>query len=167
MYKKIIYYTTLVKINIKKYKKYKAMKKKFWEKKKLHQLSKGEWEALCDGCGKCCLIKLEDEDTGKIEYTNIACKLLSKNNCRCLKYNERHNLVKDCIKLDYKNIDKIKWMPRTCAYKLILEGKKLPEWHHLVSGDYKRMHKTGNSVKGKVIRENNSIDFENHIINWI
>ncbi len=141
--------------------------KKFWEKKKLHQLSKGEWEALCDGCGKCCLLKLEDDDTGKIEYTNIACKLLSKKNCRCLKYDERQNFVKDCIKLNYKNIDKIKWMPKSCAYKVLLEGKKLPKWHYLVSGDYNTIHETGNSVRGKIIKENNSIDIEDHIVDWI
>ena len=141
--------------------------KKFWEKKKLHQLSKGEWEALCDGCGKCCLLKLEDEDTGKIEYTNIACKLLSKKNCRCLKYDERQNLVKDCIKLNYKNIDKIKWMPKSCAYKVLLEGKKLPKWHYLISGDYNTIHETGNSVRGKIIKENNSIDIEDHIVDWV
>ncbi|PPR80067.1 MAG: hypothetical protein CFH01_00052, partial [Alphaproteobacteria bacterium MarineAlpha2_Bin1] len=136
------------------------MKKKFWKKKKLEELNKDEWEALCDGCGKCCLIKLEDEKTGDIEYTNVACKLLSLKKCTCLKYKQRHKIVDDCVKLNYQNINKIKWMPKTCAYKLISEGKDLPKWHHLISGNNKSVHYSGNSVKGKIIRENESIELE-------
>ena len=88
--------------------------KKFWKNKKLYELTQKEWESLCDGCGKCCLIKLEDQDTGNIEYTNVACKLLSPKTCKCLKYEQRHKIVDDCVKLSYKNINKIKWMPKTC-----------------------------------------------------
>ncbi|MBL42892.1 MAG: hypothetical protein CMM49_09575 [Rhodospirillaceae bacterium] len=143
------------------------MKKNFWKKKKLDELTKDEWEALCDGCGKCCLIKLEDEDTGKIEFTNVACKLLSLKNNKCLKYEQRHKIVHDCVKLSYQNIDKIKWMPKTCAYKLVSKGENLPEWHHLVSGNIKSVHHSGKSVRGKVIRENDSIELEKYIVNWI
>ncbi len=143
------------------------MKKKFWKNKKLYELTQKEWESLCDSCGKCCLIKLEDQDTGNIEYTNVACKLLSLKTCKCLKYEQRHKIVDDCVKLSYKNINKIKWMPKTCAYKLVFEGKDLPDWHHLVSGSNKSIHKSGNSVKGKITRENNSLNLEEYIVGWI
>ena len=143
------------------------MKKKFWNIKKLNQFTKKEWEALCDGCGKCCLLKIEDEETGKVEFTNVSCKLLSNKSCQCKKYEKRHIFVDDCIKLDHKNIKKIKWMPKTCSYRLIYEGKNLPEWHHLISNDLQTIHNTGNSVKGKTIRENKKINIEDYIIDWV
>ena len=122
-----------------------------------------EWESLCDGCGKCCLIKLEDE-IGKIEYTNVACKLFNLNSCACKDYKNRNQKVKDCIKLSPKNINKIKWMPSTCSYKLIFEGKDLPSWHHLITNDKSSIHKAGQSVKNKVIKEKLNMDFEKYII---
>ena len=94
-------------------------------------------------------------------------KLLSLKTCKCLKYEQRHKIVDDCVKLSYKNINKIKWMPKTCAYKLVFEGKDLPDWHHLVSGSNKSIHKSGNSVKGKITRENNSLNLEEYIVGWI
>ena len=140
------------------------MKKNFWEKKKLNELSLNEWESLCDGCGKCCLLKLEDEETGKIEFTNVGCKLLSSDNCKCIKYDKRHKIVDDCIKLEYKNINKIKWLPNSCSYKLLYEGKKLPDWHHLITNDHNTIHTTGNSIQGKFVSENENLDLEDYII---
>ena len=122
-----------------------------------------EWESLCDGCGKCCLVKLEDE-IGKIEYTNVACKLLNLNSCACNDYKNRKVKVKDCVKLSPKNINKIKWMPSTCSYKLILEGKELPSWHHLITNDKNSIHKHRQSIKGKAIKEKSNMDFEQYII---
>ena len=137
--------------------------KNFWETKKLSEMNFSEWESLCDGCGKCCLIKLEDQQ-GKIEYTNVACKLLNLNSCTCNDYQNRREKVKDCVKLSPKNINEIKWMPSTCSYKLILEGKELPSWHHLITNDKNSIHKHRQSIKGKAIKEKSNMDFEKYII---
>ena len=108
------------------------LEKRVLEKKKLNNLSKEEWEALCDRCGKCCVIKLEDVDTSKIHYTNVSCKLLCTKTAKCKNYVNRKSFVKDCVVLSYNNIELLNWMPETCSYKLIYQGKDLPEWHHLM-----------------------------------
>ena len=112
------------------------LKKDFWKKKKLDKFSKEEWEALCDKCGKCCVIKLEDVDTSKIYYTNISCKLLCTKTANCKNYINRKNIVKDCVVLSYNNLELLHWMPKTCSYKLIHEGKDLPAWHYLINGNF-------------------------------
>ncbi len=123
----------------------------FWKEKKLEEMTPAEWESLCDGCAKCCLIKFEDEDTGRIYHTNVVCELLDIYHCRCTRYAERSVLVPTCLTLNPKLIHELKWMPETCAYRLLAEGKDLPVWHPLVSGDPKTVHKAGISVRGKVV----------------
>ena len=106
----------------------------FWKTKSLNQMTKAEWESLCDGCGKCCLHKLEDIDTGEISISNVSCSFLDETSCRCKDYNNRQENVADCIQLDLKNLKTLQWLPSTCAYRLIDEGKSLYDWHHLISG---------------------------------
>ena len=142
----------------------KLLKNKFWKNKQLAELSKDEWEALCDRCGKCCLLKLEDIDTGKIEITNISCKLLCTKTCSCKEYKSRKLIVDDCIELTYKNVLDLDWMPKTCAYLLIAQGKNLPSWHHLISGDHNAVHTSGNSVLGNTVEENDNLNLEEYII---
>lgn len=137
---------------------------KFWKDKTIDQMSKDEWEKLCDGCGLCCLHKLEDADTGKISYTEVACRLLDIESCRCKKYKVRKKLVPDCMILKPENVDRFNWLPNTCAYRLISEGKPLYPWHPLISGSEKSVHEAGISVKGKVISERDAGDLQNHII---
>ena len=108
--------------------------KHFWETKSLNQMTKFEWESLCDGCGKCCLHKLEDIDTGEISISNVSCSFLDETSCRCKDYNNRQENVADCIQLDLKNLKTLQLLPSTCAYRLIDEGKSLYDWHHLISG---------------------------------
>ena len=139
----------------------------FWKKKSLSQMSEREWEALCDGCARCCLLKLEDVDTRKIAYTDIACKLLDSGTCRCTDYKNRQHTVPDCITLSTKNVKSLNWMPTTCAYRLIAEEKKLEWWHPLVSGDPNTVHQAGISVRGRVIPEQRGDDPEDRIINWV
>ncbi len=118
----------------------------FWEKKSLEELSAEEWETLCDGCGRCCLEKLENRKTGKVYFTAIACHLLDLSTCRCREYESRFELVPDCLKLDPRNIHG-KWLPSTCAYRLLQEGKKLPHWHPLISGNPVSVRDAGMSVR--------------------
>jgi len=139
----------------------------FWEQKSLSQMTEREWESLCDGCALCCLIKLEDADTQRISYTDIACKLLDSGTCRCTDYKNRQHTVPDCITLSTKNVKGLKWMPATCAYRLIAEEKKLAWWHPLVSGDPNTVHQAGISVRGRVIPEQRGDDPEDRIINWV
>ena len=131
-------------------------------------MSPAEWESLCDGCGKCCLIKLEDEDSGKIDYTDVVCRLLNLKTCRCRRYKTRAKWVPDCVVLTPENLAGISWMPSTCAYRLLYEGKNLPAWHPLLSGDLQTPHKTGQSVLHKVISEKEVKDeeLEDHIVKW-
>lgn len=138
----------------------------FWRKKLLNEMSKAEWESLCDGCAKCCLEKLEDSETRKISYTNVACKLLDCDTCRCKNYSKRQRIVPDCVLLTPKNIAHLSWMPKTCAYRLVYEGKDLPSWHPLKTGDLDSVHKAGASVKGRVISENDAGDLEDYIVTW-
>ena len=126
----------------------------FWRKKTLEEMSEAEWEALCDGCGKCCLLKLEDEDTLKVTYTSIACRLFDDQTCRCGNYALRNTLVPQCVALTPETVRAEKdWMPRSCAYRLLAEGYDLYAWHPLVSGDPESAHKAGVSVQGRTIPE--------------
>lgn len=141
--------------------------KRFWERKPLKKLSNKEWEALCDGCGKCCLNKLEDEDTGDVALTRVACRLLDDESCHCSQYDIRHQFVPECIVLKPSNLDQhAYWMPATCAYRLLWEGKPLFDWHPLVSGDTQSVHDAGVSVRGWTVSEFETPeeDWEDHII---
>ena len=143
-----------------------ALRPKFWELP-LAELTPAEWEALCDGCGKCCLNKLEYEDTGELAFTRVACKLLDGEACRCLKYETRHKYVPECVSLSPRNIDDIAyWMPETCAYRLRFDGEKLPEWHYLISGSHESVHEAGESVRGWTVPEAEipQEDWEDYII---
>ena len=116
-------------------------------------MSSAEWESLCDGCGKCCCIRLEDEDTGGIYITDVVCKLFDAGTCQCTDYPMRSYLVPDCVTLTPDNVDQLHWMPRTCAYRLVAEGRDLPDWHHLVSGSRDTIHEVGMSVQNAVVSE--------------
>ena len=125
----------------------------FWRTKTLEEMTADEWESLCDGCGRCCLVKLEDEDTGAVELTRLACRLLDHATCRCSDYANRFARVHDCIKIDAEKVRAIEWLPATCAYRLVGEGKDLAWWHPLVSGDPGTVHQAGISVRGWAINE--------------
>jgi len=145
----------------------KGLAKRFWEKKPLTKMSKDEWEALCDGCGKCCLNKLEDEDTEEVALTRVACRLLDDVTCRCSHYENRHQFVPDCIVLKPENLDThAYWMPLTCAYRLLWQGKPLYDWHPLISGDPDSVHRAGISVQNKTVSEFDTPfeEWEDHII---
>ena len=125
--------------------------KPFWETKTLLEMTHDEWESLCDGCGLCCLLKYQDDDMDDVMYTNIACRLLDDETCRCANYPERRKQVPDCAQMSPDNVPD--WMPDSCAYKLLKNGEELPEWHPLITGDPNSVHAAGVSVKGKVISE--------------
>ena len=139
------------------------MRERFWELP-LADLSRPEWEALCDGCGKCCLHKLEDEVTGEVFPTNVACRLLDRRSSRCSDYRNRRAFVPDCIRLSRANIATMDWLPTTCAYRLRNEGKPLKDWHHLISGDPESVHSAGMSVRGWTVTEDEAGDLEQHIV---
>ena len=138
----------------------------FWKRKTLAQLDAQEWESLCDGCGLCCLQKLEDEDDGSVYYTRIACKLLDLTSCRCSDYAERRRSVPDCVQLTAAQADEFKWLPPTCAYRLVSEGKDLPLWHHLVCGDPEAVHVERISQSGRMLAEGSVAEehWEDHLI---
>ncbi len=127
----------------------------FWKTKALSELSHSEWESLCDGCGLCCLQKFEDQKTGRIDYTNVACYLLDIEHCRCRSYAERADLVKGCLQLTPAKVMEFRWLPRTCAYRLLAQGKELKWWHPLVSKDPDSVHQAGISAKERAISEEN------------
>jgi uncharacterized cysteine cluster protein YcgN (CxxCxxCC family) len=140
----------------------------FWETKQLGDMSQKEWESLCDGCGRCCLVKLEDEDTGEIHTTDVSCRLLNGDTCRCKNYPNRHEIVDDCIKLDPGNVTELGWLPATCAYRLVWEGKPLEAWHPLISGNRETVHESGISVRAKVTNEDEVAleDLPSWICDW-
>jgi len=139
------------------------MRPRFWEEP-IESLNREEWEALCDGCGKCCLHKLEDERTGALQATNVACRLLDRTSCRCSDYKMRRVFVPDCVRLDAASMKDIDWLPATCAYRLRGEGKPLADWHYLVSGDRESVHRAGISVRGWTVSEDEAGDLEHHLV---
>ena len=143
----------------------------FWRTKRLDQMSDSEWESLCDGCGKCCLLKVEYEDTGEILATSVACKLLDLESCQCSNYSRRRAHVPDCIDLKtVPNLLALSWLPQTCAYRLIANGEELAEWHPLVSGSPDTVHEAGISVRFKVISEDDLTDIDEelpgYVVDW-
>ncbi len=140
----------------------------FW-RKPLEEMTRTEWESLCDGCGRCCLVKLEDEDTAKIHFTNIACRLLDAGSCRCSDYPKRKAKVPDCVKLTPRRVRDISWLPPTCAYRLVAEGRDLYWWHYLVSGSRDTVHQAKVSVRGRVAAGEDDVPFEevlDYIVEW-
>ena len=138
--------------------------KKPWWEKPLAELDRGEWEALCDGCGRCCLHKLEDEETGALYATNVACALLDRRSGRCTDYANRRKRVVDCVVLERKKLGTLDWLPETCAYRLRSEGKPLPEWHYLISGSRDTVHEAGQSTRGWTVSEDDVDELEDHLI---
>jgi uncharacterized cysteine cluster protein YcgN (CxxCxxCC family) len=139
----------------------------FWKRKSLREMTEAEWESLCDGCGRCCLLKLEDEDDGAVAYTRIACRLFDSDTCRCGAYSLRTALVPGCLRLTPDSLEEAAaWMPNTCAYRLLAEGRPLPDWHPLVSGDPETVHAAGISVRGWTVPEYDvhEEDYEDHVI---
>lgn len=136
----------------------------FWQRKSLEQMTDAEWESLCDGCGQCCLNKLQDEESDEIYFTNVACDQLNIKTCGCKNYERRFEYEPDCIKLTRTNLPTFSWLPWTCAYRLLAEGKPLPAWHPLRSGSKTAMHAQRISVRHIAVRESEVIDWEDHII---
>lgn len=142
--------------------------KPFWKTKTLAEMTSGEWESLCDGCGLCCLNKLEDWDTGDVVFTSVACRLLDGESCRCKDYENRQATVPDCVQLTVDVVETISWLPPTCGYRLVSEGVDLYWWHPLVSGDPDTVHQAGISVRGRTISEDDVDieDFEDYVVEW-
>jgi uncharacterized protein len=137
----------------------------FWELP-IGALDRAEWEALCDGCGRCCLHKLEDEDTGEVIETNVACRLLDHANARCSDYKHRKAFVPDCLRLTPRLVEQISWLPPTCAYRLRADGKPLPPWHYLLTGSRESMVLAGVCVAGRVVSEDDAGPLEHHVVEW-
>jgi len=141
----------------------------FWRRKAMSEMTSAEWESLCDGCGRCCLNKLIEEDTNDTLFTDVSCKLLDCAACRCRDYSHRHARVKDCVRLTPRNVRRLKWLPPTCGYRLVAEGKDLAWWHPLVSGDPETVHQAGISVRGRVSASETDVPDEKlaeHIVSW-
>ena len=141
----------------------------FWRAKTLEQMTPSEFESLCDGCGKCCLHKLEDEDSGDVYYTKVACRFLDHDTCQCQQYNDRQQHVPECVVLKPETVKDTYWLPETCAYRLVAEGVPLFDWHPLVSGDPNSVHAAGMSVAGQVVHENSvdPEDLEDYVVRWV
>ena len=141
----------------------------FWRRKTLAEMNEAEWESLCDGCGRCCLNKLEEEDSGRIYYTDVGCRLLDTHACRCRDYENRSTQVDDCVRLKPDNVGELSWLPPSCAYRLIAEGRDLYWWHPLMSGDPETVHAAGVSVRGKVSATEETVPddkLEDYIVRW-
>jgi uncharacterized cysteine cluster protein YcgN (CxxCxxCC family) len=136
---------------------------RFWERP-LEELDRAQWEALCDGCGKCCLHKLEDEETGELVPTNVACRLLDRRMGRCSDYKHRHAYVAECVRLTPRTARSLDWLPSTCAYRLRGNDQPLPDWHYLISGDRESVHAAGQSTRGWTVSEDDAGDLEHHIV---
>ncbi|UAK24639.1 YcgN family cysteine cluster protein [Sphingomonas nostoxanthinifaciens] len=137
---------------------------RFWEEKPLAKLSRPEWESLCDGCGKCCLHKLEDEETGEVFPTNVACRLLDRKNAQCSDYRNRRTFVPDCVRLTPAKLEELEWLPSTCAYRLVAAGEPLPDWHYLISGSRETVHQAGMSTRGWTVSEDDAGELEYHLV---
>jgi uncharacterized cysteine cluster protein YcgN (CxxCxxCC family) len=142
---------------------------KLWWQKRLAELDSQQWEALCDGCGKCCLHKLEDEDTGAVSYTRVRCRYLDDTTCQCLDYANRAHLVPDCVQLSPENLEALAWLPATCAYRLRAEDRELPAWHYLVSGSRESVHEAGESIRGRALSDEyvHPDGFQEHVVHWV
>jgi uncharacterized protein len=141
----------------------------FWRAKKMSEMAAAEWESLCDGCGRCCLNKLIDEDTNATVFTDVGCKLLDGDTCRCRDYKNRQKKVSDCVKLSWRNVKRLTWLPPTCGYRLVAEGRDLPWWHPLVSGTAETVHEAGISVRGRVSASEADVPdekLEEYIVSW-
>jgi uncharacterized cysteine cluster protein YcgN (CxxCxxCC family) len=138
----------------------------FWRTTPLAAMTDEQWEALCDGCGRCCLHKLRDEDTDELAFTNVACRLLDLHTCRCTRYPERQRHVPDCVSLRPADLATIDWLPPSCAYRLVAEGRDLPAWHPLRGGDPDAVHRSGASVRGRAVSEEAAGPFEEHVVAW-
>jgi uncharacterized cysteine cluster protein YcgN (CxxCxxCC family) len=139
----------------------------FWKTKTLQEMTTEEWESLCDSCGKCCLHKLEDEDSGEVFYTSVVCYLIDLDNCHCTQYANRCQLVPDCLDLKQHNFTEFNWLPSTCAYKLLAEGEDLPDWHPLVAKGPLAIHDAGVSIRSYAMKESEVDNIEEHIIKWL
>ncbi len=140
--------------------------KPFWETKRLEEMSPSEWESLCDGCGRCCLHKLRHEDDDSLSFTNVACHLLDLRGCKCSRYETRQEIVPDCIRLTPEAVREVDWLPPSCAYRRVAEGRGLADWHPLVSGDPDSVHAARVSVRGRAVSETKSGLLEDHIVEW-
>jgi uncharacterized cysteine cluster protein YcgN (CxxCxxCC family) len=142
---------------------------RFWERKPLAEMTAAEWESLCDGCAKCCLHKLQDEDSGEVLYTKVRCRYMIENSCRCSEYERRSVLVPDCIVLQADELADLHWLPSTCAYRLLSEGKPLFDWHPLITGDPESVHLAGISIRGRAISDEfvHPDGYDEHIISWV
>jgi hypothetical protein len=138
----------------------------FWQTKTLAEMTAAEWESLCDGCGRCCLHKLRHDDTGELSFTNVACRLLDLHTCRCGNYAKRRRIVPDCVQLTPQSLAEIDWLPPSCAYRRLAEGRDLAWWHPLVSGDPETVHTAGVSVRGRAVGEKRAGPLEHHVVDW-
>ena len=141
----------------------------FWQQLSLEQLSQQQWESLCDHCGRCCLHKLEDEDSGEVFFTDVACQYMDEETCSCPHYQQRQQLVPECLSIQPDWGEKFKWLPNTCAYRLLYEGKDLFAWHPLISGDAQSVHLAGISIRGRNFRDNevDESEIDQHVIEWV
>ena len=142
---------------------------RFWEEKSLAEMTRDEWESLCDGCARCCMHKLEDEDTGEVFYTDVVCQYLEQSSCRCQEYQQRNILVPNCVWLKPEDVEAFHWLPNTCAYRLVAEGQPLAPWHPLISGSRSSVLEAGIAVTHRCISETRVAeeDFEDRIIHWV